>query len=235
MKKKKRLLLKISGEALAGDKKMGIDNTILKKISEQIKLAIDNGYQIAIVVGGGNYWRGRSNEMFDSTKSDYIGMLATTMNALVISDMLESIGVPARVQTAVDMIKFAEPYITRKAISHLDEGKVVVFGCGTGNPCFSTDTAAALRAIEIKADMILKATMVDGVYDKDPNKFNDAVKFDEITFQEILSKNLKVIDSTAAALCQENHMPLLVFDISDETNIYRAIKSDSNIGTKVIF
>lgn len=133
------------------------------------------------------------------------------------------------------MIKFAEPYITRKAVAHLEEGKVVIFGCGTGNPCFSTDTAAALRAIEIKADMILKATMVDGVYDKDPNKYDDAVKFDEITFKEILSKNLKVIDSTAAALCQENHMPLLVFDISDETNIYKAIKSDEKIGTKVIF
>lgn len=235
MDKKKRLLLKISGEALAGDKKMGVDNTILKRIAEQIKLAVNEGYQIAIVVGGGNYWRGRSNEMFDNTKSDYIGMLATTMNALIISDMLESIGVPSRVQTAVEMIKFAEPYITRKAVAHLEEGKVVIFGCGTGNPCFSTDTAAALRAIEIKADMILKATMVDGVYDKDPNKYSDAVKFDEITFKDILSKNLKVIDSTAAALCQENHMPLLVFDISDESNIYKAIKSGEKIGTKVIF
>lgn len=234
MDKKNRLLLKISGEALAGEKKTGVDNTILRAICEQIKLAVEDGCQIAIVVGGGNYWRGRSNEMYDNTKSDYIGMLATTMNALVISDMLESIGVPARVQTAVEMIKFAEPYITRKAIAHLESGKVVIFGCGTGNPCFSTDTAAALRAIEIKADMIMKATMVDGVYDKDPNKFTDAVKYDVITFKEILSKNLQVIDSTAAALCQENHMSLLVFDISDPANIYKAIKTE-NIGTKVIF
>ena len=232
MDKKKRLLLKISGEALAGDKKMGVDNTILKRIAEQIKLAVNEGYQIAIVVGGGNYWRGRSNEMFDNTKSDYIGMLATTMNALIISDMLESIGVPSRVQTAVEMIKFAEPYITRKAVAHLEEGKVVIFGCGTGNPCFSTDTAAALRAIEIKADMILKATMVDGVYDKDPNKFDDAVKFDNVTFQEVITRDLKVMDSTAFSLCKDNDMPIIVFNLEDPDNIIRAVNGEK-IGTTV--
>lgn len=234
MDKKSRLLIKLSGEALAGEKKFGFDDEVLINICKQIKRSVDEGYQIAIVVGGGNYWRGRSNEMYDHLKSDYIGMLATTMNALMLSDVLESLGVHASVQTAITMEKFAEPYVTSKAISHLEDGKVVIFGCGTGNPCFSTDTAAALRAIEIKADMILKATMVDGVYDKDPNKFDDAVRYTTITFSEILKNNLQVIDSTAAALCQENSMPLFVFDISDAENIYRAVKSE-DIGTKVIF
>ena len=185
--KYKRILLKLSGESLAGENKHGIDFDTVLKICEPIKKCVDAGVQVGIVVGGGNFWRGRSSGEMDRTRADHMGMLATTINALGVCDALEQLGVDVRVQTAISMRQVAEPYIRNKAVSHLDKGRVVIFGCGTGNPFFSTDTAAALRAVEIEADIIMKATMVDGVYDSDPKKNPDAKKFDCISFQEVLS------------------------------------------------
>ena len=228
--KYKRVLLKLSGEALAGGKKMGIDNETVAVICKSIKKCIDEGAQVAIVVGGGNFWRGRSNEHMDRTRADHIGMLATAMNALAVGDMLESLGAEVRVQTAMHQI--AEPYIRNKAIKHLEKGRVVIFGCGVGSPYFSTDTASSLRAAEINADIMLKATMVDGVYDKDPHRFDDAVKYDTLSLSEVLTKGLQVMDSTAAAMCKDNKMPILVFSLEDPENIYRAVVGE-NIGTVV--
>ncbi len=230
--KYKRILLKLSGEALAGNKKMGIDNETVAVICKSIKKCLDEGAQVAIVVGGGNFWRGRSNEHMDRTRADHIGMLATAMNALAVGDMLESLGAEVRVQTAIDMHQIAEPYIRNKAIKHLEKGRVVIFGCGVGSPYFSTDTASSLRAAEINADIMFKATMVDGVYDKDPHRFDDAVKYDTLSLSEVLTKGLQVMDSTAAAMCKDNKMPILVFSLEDPENIYRAVVGE-NIGTVV--
>ena len=230
--KYKRILLKLSGESLAGDLKHGIDFDLLLKICEPIKKCVDSGVEVGIVVGGGNFWRGRTSGDMDRTRADHMGMLATAINALGVCDALEQLGLDVRVQTAISMRQVAEPYIRNKAVRHLDKGRVVIFGCGTGNPFFSTDTAAALRAVEIEADVIMKATMVDGVYDSDPKKNPDAKKFDTITFQDVLSKDLAVMDSTASALCKDNNMPILVFSIEDPENIYRAVCGE-NVGTVV--
>ena len=231
--KYKRILLKLSGEALAGEKKIGLDYSIISRICESIKKCADAGIQIGIVVGGGNFWRGRSSGAMDRTRADHIGMLATTMNALAVADVLESLGVDVRVQTAIAMHQVAEPYIRNKAVRHMEKGRVVIFGCGTGNPFFSTDTASTLRAAEIEADIVLKATMVDGVYDKDPNKYSDAVKFDELSFNDILVRNLAVMDSTAASMCKDNNIPILVFDLRKPDNIYDACMG-KKVGTIVI-
>ena len=228
--KYKRILLKLSGEALAGEKKIGLDYDVIGKICESIKKCSETGVQIGIVVGGGNFWRGRSSGGMDRTRADHIGMLATAMNALAVAEVLESLGVPVRVQTAISMPQVAEPYIRNKAVRHLEKGRVVIFGCGTGNPFFSTDTAAALRAAEIEADVLFKATMVDGVYDKDPHKFSDAVKYDTLTFSEVLAKNLGVIDASAATMCRENNISLLVFDLNRPDNILDAVVN-GNVGT----
>jgi len=231
--KYKRVLLKLSGEALAGDKKTGLDYGVITPICESIKKCVDAGIQIGIVVGGGNFWRGRSSGAMDRTRADHIGMLATTMNALAVADVLESLGLDVRVQTAISMPAVAEPYIRNRAVRHLEKGRVVIFGCGTGNPFFSTDTASTLRAVEIEADIVLKATMVDGVYDKDPNKYDDAAKYDTITFNDILVKGLEVMDSTAASMCRDNKLPILVFDLSRPDNIYDACMGE-NVGTFVV-
>lgn len=229
----RRVLLKLSGEALAGDKKIGLDYSIISKICESIKKCADAGVQIGIVVGGGNFWRGRSSGAMDRTRADHIGMLATTMNALAVADVLESIGVDVRVQTAISMPQVAEPYIRNKSVRHMEKGRIVIFGCGTGNPFFSTDTASTLRAAEIEADIVLKATMVDGVYDKDPNKYDDAIKYDELSFNDILVKNLAVMDSTAASMCKDNNIPILVFNLKRPDNIFDACMG-KKVGTIVI-
>ena len=230
--KYKRILLKLSGESLAGAAKHGIDFDTVLKICEPIKKCVDAGVQVGVVVGGGNFWRGRASGEMDRTRADHMGMLATTMNALGVCDALEQFGLDVRVMTAISMQEVAEPYIRNKAMAHLNKGRVVIFGCGTGNPFFSTDTAAALRAVEIEADIIMKATMVDGVYDSDPKLNPDAKKYDTITFREVLNKNLAVMDSTASALCKDNDLPILVFSIDDPENIYRAVCGE-NIGTVV--
>ncbi|MBO4468536.1 MAG: UMP kinase [Clostridia bacterium] len=228
----KRILLKLSGEVLAGEKGTGIDFDKVIDICTRIKEATELGAQIAIVVGGGNFWRGRSSGDMDRTRADHMGMLATTINSLALCDALEQLGVTARVQTAIEMRQVAEPYIRSKAIRHLEKGRVVIFGCGTGNPFFSTDTAAALRAAEIGANVIFKATNVDGVYDCDPNKNPDAVKFDNLSHNEILQKQLHVMDATAASLCMENNINILVFNLEDPDNIIRAVKGEP-VGTLV--
>ncbi len=220
--KYKRILLKLSGEALAGDKKTGLDYNVMTDICKSIKKCYDAGIEIGIVVGGGNFWRGRSSGAMDRTRADHMGMLATAMNALAIADVLESLGVDVRVQTAINMQQIAEPYIRNRAVRHFEKHRVVIFGCGTGNPFFSTDSAAALRAAEIEADILMKATMVDGVYNKDPHKYDDAVKFDELTFTQMLSDNLAVLDGTAATLCRENNIPILVFNLNRPDNIFDA-------------
>ena len=225
-----RVLLKLSGEAMAGEGHFGIDYDTVLSICRSIKECVDLGAQIAIVVGGGNFWRGRSSGEMERTRADHIGMLATAMNALALADALESVGVEVRVQTAIEMHAVAEPYIRNKAVRHLEKGRVVIFGCGTGNPFFSTDTAAALRAAEINADVVLMAKMVDGVYDSDPKKNPNAKRYDAITFSEILSSELAVIDSTAASLCRDTGMPVLIFSLADPGNIVRAISGET-VGT----
>ncbi|MGN1347589.1 MAG: UMP kinase [Acutalibacteraceae bacterium] len=228
----KRLLLKLSGEVLAGSEGKGIDFDTVDTICRSVKKAHDLGTEIAIVVGGGNFWRGRSSGNMDRTRADHMGMLATAMNSLALCDSLEQMGADVRVQTAISMQQVAEPYIRNKAVRHLEKGRIVIFGCGTGNPFFSTDTAAALRAAEINADVIFKATNVDGVYDKDPNKFSDAVRYDRLSHSEILSKGLNVMDSTAASLCRDNNIDILVFNLNDPENIVKAV-SGEKIGTLV--
>ncbi|MDY4813825.1 MAG: UMP kinase [Ruminococcus sp.] len=229
-KKYKRVLLKLSGESLAGDEKKGINFDIVESFCNAIKKCVDDGVQVAIVVGGGNFWRGRSSGKMDRTRADHMGMLATAINALGVGDTLEQAGVDVRVMTAISMPQVAEPYIRNRAVRHLEKGRVVIFGCGTGNPFFSTDTAAALRAVEIDADIIMKATMVDGVYDSDPKKNPDAKRYDRVSFDEVLAKNLAVMDSTAASLCKDNNMPILVFSVDEPMNIYKAVCGE-NIGT----
>lgn len=228
----KRVLLKLSGEVLAGEKGSGIDFDKVLEVCEEIKKSVDMGVQVAIVVGGGNFWRGRSSGKMDRTRADHMGMLATSINSLALADALEQIGVTARVQTAIEMRQIAEPYIRSKAIRHLEKGRVVIFGCGTGNPFFSTDTAAALRAAEIGADVIFKATNVDGVYDSDPKKNPDAKKFDTLTHYEVLQKGLHVMDSTAASLCMDNGIEILVFNLNKPENITKAMLGAHN-GTLV--
>lgn len=228
----KRILLKLSGEALSGEKGSGIDFDYVLKVSQTIKKCVEIGAQITIVVGGGNYWRGRSNKHMDRTRADHIGMLATAMNALTLLDGLAQVGVDARVQTAIEMRQIAEPYIRNRAVRHLEKGRVVIFGCGTGNPFFSTDTAAALRAAEVDADIIFKATNVDGVYTSDPKKDPSAKKYSELSFIDVLKDELKVMDMPAAAMCNDNNIPILVFDLSDPENIIRALRGEK-IGTIV--
>ena len=230
--KYKKVLLKVSGEALAGSKGHGLDVATMHDICENIKKIVDMGVQVSIVVGGGNIWRGRSGGEMDRTRADHMGMLATCINALGLGSELENCGVETRVQTAIEIRTMAEPYIRLKAIRHLQKGRVVVFGGGTGNPFMSTDTAAALRAIETEADVILLAKKVDAVYDSDPNINPDAKKFDALSFNDILSRELGVMDSTAASMCRDNNMPILVFGLDDPENIVRAIKGEK-IGTLV--
>ncbi len=230
--KYKRVLLKLSGEAMAGDAKSGLDFDTVLKICASIKECADMGVQIGIVVGGGNFWRGRSSGKMDRTRADHMGMLATTINALALADALEQLDCDVRVQTAIAMNQIAEPYIRNRAVRHLEKGRVVIFGCGTGNPFFSTDTAAALRAAEIEADVILKASMVDGIYDSDPKKNPNAVKFDSLSYLDVLNRDLKVMDSTAATLCKDNEIPILVFNLADPANIVRAVCGE-DIGTVV--
>ena len=224
--KYKRVLLKISGEALAGTNGFGLDEHTIAHISENIKKIVDMGVQVSIVVGGG------SSENMDRTRADHMGMLATAINALALCSALENCNVPTRVQTAIEMRQVAEPYIRGKAERHLEKGRVVIFGCGTGNPFMSTDTAAALRAVETDSQVILLAKKVDAVYDSDPNINPDAKKYDVLSFSDILSKNLGVMDSTAASMCRDNNMPILVFGLSDPENIVRAVKGEK-IGTLV--
>ena len=228
----KRILLKLSGEVLAGEKGTGIDFDKVLEVCKSVKKCVDMGVEVAIVVGGGNFWRGRSSGKMDRTRADHMGMLATTINSLALADALEQLGVTARVQTTIEMRQIAEPYIRNKAVRHLEKGRVVIFGCGTGNPFFSTDTAAALRAAEIGADVIFKATNVDGVYDSDPKKNPDAKKFDTLTHHDVLSLELHVMDSTAASLCMDNNIEILVFNLNDPENIVKAVVGKHN-GTLV--
>lgn len=230
--KYKRILLKLSGEVLAGAEGKGLDFDTVTTVCRVIKECTEMGAQIGIVVGGGNFWRGRSSGEMDRPRADQMGMLATAINSLALQDTLEQLGVRAQVLTALSMPQVAEVFTKRKAVEYLNDGQVVIFGCGTGNPFFSTDTAAALRAAEIDAEIIFKATNVDGVYDKDPNKFADAVKYDVLTHSEVLSKGLKVMDSTAASLCRDNGISILVFNLDAPQNIVRALKGE-NIGTVV--
>lgn len=232
MSKYKRVLLKISGEALAGDKHFGLCKDTIAAIMDKVKEALEMGVQIAIVVGGGNFWRGRSGKQMDRTRADHMGMLATVINALALQDALEQRNVPTRVQTAIEMRQIAEPYIRGKATRHLEKGRVVIFGCGIGNPFFSTDTTAALRATEIDADIILLAKKVDAVYDSDPNINKDAVKFDKLSYKEVLNRGLGVMDSTATALCMDNNIPIRVFGLDDPQNIIRVLNGEE-IGTLV--
>lgn len=230
--KYKRILLKISGEALAGDKKQGINDSVLKEIASEIKQVADLGVEVGVVVGGGNFWRGRSSEAMDRVTADHMGMLATMMNALALSDALEQEGAVTRVLSAVEVRQMCEMYIRKRAVRHLEKGRIVIFACGTGNPYFSTDTGAALRATEIGADVFMKATMVDGVYDKDPHKFDDAVKYETVSHDEVLRLNLQVMDATAAALCRDNHTKILVFSMKESGNIVRIVKGEK-LGTLV--
>jgi len=228
----KRLLLKLSGEVLAGEKGTGIDFDKVIDVCERVKTCVDMGVQVAIVVGGGNFWRGRSSGKMDRTRADHMGMLATSINSLALADALEQLGVTARVQTAIEMRQIAEPYIRNKAVRHLEKGRVVIFGCGTGNPFFSTDTAAALRAAEIGADVIFKATNVDGVYDSDPKLNPEAKKYDTLTHLDVLQQGLHVMDSTAASLCMDNNIEILVFNLDNPDNIVAAVQGET-IGTIV--
>ena len=228
----KRVLLKLSGEVLAGEKGSGIDFDKVLDVCERVKTCVEMGVQVAIVVGGGNFWRGRSSGKMDRTRADHMGMLATSINALALADALEQLGVTARVQTAIEMRQIAELYIRNKAVRHLEKGRVVIFGCGTGNPFFSTDTAAALRAAEIGADVIFKATNVDGVYDSDPKTNPDAKKYDTLSHLDVLQQGLHVMDSTAASLCMDNDIEILVFNLENPDNIVSAMVGET-IGTIV--
>ena len=229
----KRVLLKLSGEALAGAEKHGIDPDVVGAICDQVKTIVEMGVEVSIVVGGGNFWRGAKNgHKMERTTADYMGMLATAINGLALQDALEARGIFTRLQTAIEMREIAEPYIKRKAAKHLSKGRVVIFACGTGNPYFTTDTAAALRAAETESEVILLAKTIDGVYSADPKIDKTAVKYDEITYLDILNQDLKVMDSTATSLCRDNKIPLLVFAISEPENIVKAVKGEK-VGTIV--
>lgn len=228
----KRIILKLSGEVLAGKNKHGIDFERTLEIAKEVKECVELGYEIGIVVGGGNFWRGKSNEYMDRATSDYIGMMGTVMNALALGDAFKQLGVPVRVQTGVEMRQVAEYYIKDRAIRHLSKGRVVIFGCGTGSPFFSTDTASSLRAAEVNADVLIKATKVDGIYDKDPKKHKTAKKYEKISYIDVLNNKLHIMDSTAISLCMEEKIPILVFDINKKGNLSKIIKGE-NIGTLV--
>lgn len=229
----KRVVLKLSGEALAGNKQMGIDMDTMDTMAKEIKKIVDLGVEVSIVVGGGNFWRGRDARLNDRAASDYVGMLGTVMNAISLQDALESNGVVTRVQTAIEMRAVAEPYIRRRAIRHLEKKRVVIFAAGSGNPFFSTDTTAALRAAEIDADVILLAKKgTDGIYNSDPNKNPDSKKYDKLSYREILNQNLKIMDATATSLCMDNDIPLIVFGIDDPKNIFNVVVG-KDIGTIV--
>jgi uridylate kinase len=232
--KYKRILLKLSGESLMGDRQYGIDNNQVLQYAKDIKNVHDQGIEIAVVVGGGNIFRGLSAEKsgMERAQADYMGMLATVINCMAMQNALESIGVETRLQSAIKMEQICEPYIRRRAMTHLEHGKIVIFGAGTGNPYFTTDTAASLRAIEIKADVVLKGTRVDGIYTADPEKDPSATRYDEITFQEVYDKGLNVMDMTAITLCQENKLPIIVFDMNKEGNFMKIAKGEA-IGTLV--
>ena len=227
----KRVLLKISGEALAGGQKTGLDFDVIGNVCDIIRKCVDSGVELGVVIGGGNFWRGqRHSHAMDRTRADHMGMLATVMNALAFADALERRGVTVRVQTAITMSQIAEPYVRLRAVRHLEKGRVVIFACGTGNPFFTTDTTAVLRAAEIDADIILKATNVDGVYDCDPKKNPNAKRFEKLSYDEMLSRHLTVMDSTATSLSMDNNIPIMVFALSEPENIYRAIMGEK-IGT----
>jgi len=228
----KRVLLKLSGEALAGPQGFGLDGDTVNHIAHQIKEIIDMGVQVALVVGGGNFWRGRTGEGMDRTTADYMGMMATVINGLAMQDALENIGVLTRVQTAIEMRQIAEPYIRRRAVRHLEKNRVVIFAAGTGNPYFSTDTTAALRAAEIEAEVILLAKKVDGVYDMDPHLYPEAKKFDTLSYIDVLKLGLKVMDSTATSLCMDNKIPIKVFGLDEPENIIKVVLGE-NIGTYI--
>lgn len=232
--KYKRILLKLSGEALAGKQGSGINTSVIQQIAKDVAAVYAKQVQIGIVIGGGNIFRGvaASAEGMDRASSDYMGMLATVINALALQDALEKEGVPTRVQTAIEMAEIAEPYIRRKAVRHLEKGRVVIFGAGTGNPYFTTDTGAALRAMEMNSEILMKATKVDGIYDKDPNKHADAKRFDRISYIEVLSLGLQVMDMTAVSLCMDNKLPILSFDLTQPGNILRAVMGEK-LGTVV--
>ena len=231
----KKILLKLSGEALMGDQEFGISSDVIASYAKQIKEIVDLGVEVSIVIGGGNIFRGISGaaQGVDRVTGDHMGMLATVINSLALQNSIEKLGVPTRVQTAIEMPKIAEPFIKRRAQRHLEKGRVVIFGAGTGNPYFTTDTAAALRAIEMETDVVIKATKVDGIYDKDPVKFADAKKYGKVTYNEVLAKDLKVMDATAISLCRENKLPIIVFNSLIEGNLKRVIMGE-NIGTTVV-
>ena len=228
----KRVLLKLSGEALAGEQKTGISPEVIGEICDQIKVIVEKGVEVSIVVGGGNFWRGRDRLDMDRTTSDYMGMLATAMNGLALQDALEARGIYTRLQTAIEMREIAEPYIKRKAHKHLTKNRVVIFSCGTGNPYFTTDTAAALRAAETEAEIILLGKSIDGVYSADPKLDPTATKFEKISYLDVLNKDLKVMDSTATALCKDNNIPILVFGIAEPENMLKAVMGE-HVGTLV--
>ena len=231
----KKILLKLSGEALMGDQEFGISSDVIASYAKQIKEIVDLGVEVSIVIGGGNIFRGISGaaQGVDRVTGDHMGMLATVINSLALQNSIEKLGVPTRVQTAIEMPKIAEPFIKRRAQRHLEKGRVVIFGAGTGNPYFTTDTAAALRAIEMGTDVVINATKVDGIYDKDPVKFADAKKYEKVTYNEVLAKDLKVMDATAISLCRENKLPIIVFNSLIEGNLKRVIMGE-NIGTTVV-
>ncbi|PHH96014.1 UMP kinase [Fusobacterium nucleatum] len=231
----KKILLKLSGEALMGDQEFGISSDVITSYAKQIKEIVDLGVEVSIVIGGGNIFRGISGaaQGVDRVTGDHMGMLATVINSLALQNSIEKLGVPTRVQTAIEMPKVAEPFIKRRAQRHLEKGRVVIFGAGTGNPYFTTDTAAALRAIEMETDVVIKATKVDGIYDKDPVKYPDAKKYETVTYNEVLAKDLKVMDATAISLCRENKLPIIVFNSLDEGNLKKVVMGE-NIGTTVV-
>lgn len=233
----KRILLKLSGESLMGSKQFGIDNDRLAIYAKEIKEIVNQGVEVAIVVGGGNIFRGIQAEEggMERTQGDYMGMLATVINSMALQSALEAVDVKTRLQTAIEMKEVAEPYIKRKAVRHLEKGRVVIFGAGTGNPYFTTDTAASLRAIEIEADVILKGTRVDGIYTADPEKDSNAKKYNQITFDEVYKKGLNVMDMTAFTLCNENKLPIIVFDMNTPGNLKKVVAQETNIGTLVTF
>jgi uridylate kinase len=232
--KYKRILLKLSGESLMGDKGFGIDNKVMEFFAEEVKKVHDVGAEVGLVIGGGNIYRGLSagSQGIDRATGDYMGMLATMINSLALQNAIEKAGITTRLMSAIKMEAIAEPYIRRRAIRHLEKGRVVILGSGTGHPYFSTDTAASLRAVEIGADVIIKGTRVDGVFDSDPEKNNDAVKFNSITYMDILKKNLRIMDLTAVSLCQENNLPMIVFNIDVPDNLFKLVKGE-NVGTEI--
>ena len=231
----KKILLKLSGEALMGDQEFGISSDVIASYAKQIKEIVDLGVEVSIVIGGGNIFRGLSGaaQGVDRVTGDHMGMLATVINSLALQNSIEKLGIPTRVQTAIEMPKVAEPFIKRRAQRHLEKGRVVIFGAGTGNPYFTTDTAAALRAIEMETDVVIKATKVDGIYDKDPEKYPDAKKYETVTYNEVFAKDLKVMDATAISLCRENKLPIIVFNSLIEGNLKRVVMGE-HIGTTVV-